>query len=581
MLLINANIINIYTGEILKGNIGIINDKIAFVDYGNDNINYKQIIKDTKTIDLKGKFVAPTFIDAHIHIESSHIIPSEFEKYALLNGVSKVVIDPHEIANVMGMDGIEFMINDAELLDVYCMVPSCVPATEFETNGANITSKDIEKLFKNKKYMDKILGLGEVMNYIGVINGNEEILEKIEVAKKYHKLIDGHAPQLRGLDLNKYIGTGIMSDHECTTEDEGLEKLRLGMKLMIREGTASKNINLLKIREKIDDIRNIMLVSDDISIKDLKNGYMINTLKKAVKYVSPVEAIQMITINPANYFGFDVGIKPSNNADLVIFEDLQSFKIDKVMIKGKFLEEYNLFKNNHYEGNDNNKNSKFRYTKYNTMNYSYKSKEDFLIQNIDVIDVNGNNIINKNNNINKSVRVIIPIKDSLITKEEIMNIDEVMEKLYKNKINRIYVVERHQGTNNIGKGLIRFLKKGTIASTYAHDSHNVVVVGNNLEDIVLAVNHLKDIGGGFVAVDNGKILESVPLNIAGIMGSCGEYIYKKIESIEKITKHWGIFGGEDYSLFLAMSFLSLSVIPELKITDKGLVKNNKIVDLVF
>lgn len=581
MLLINANIIDIYSGEILKGNIGIINDKIAFVDYGDGDVDYNQIIKDTKTIDLKGKFISPTFIDAHIHIESSHIAPSEFEKYALLNGVSKVVIDPHEIANIIGIEGIEFMINDAELLDVYCMVPSCVPATEFETNGATITSKDIEELFKNKKYGDKIIGLGEVMNYVGVINGDKEILEKIEVAKRYNKLIDGHAPQLRGLDLNKYIGTGIMSDHECTTEDEGLEKLRLGMKLMIREGTASKNINLLKIREKIDDIRNIMLVSDDISIKDLKNGYMINTLKKAIKYVSPVEAIQMITINPANYFNFDVGIKPSNNADLIIFEDLQSFKINNIIIKGKFLEEYDLFKNNYYKGNDNNKNSKFRYTKYNTMNYSYKSKEDFLIQNIDVIDVNGDNIINKNNNINKSVRVITPIKDSLITKEEIINIDEVREKLNKNEINRIYIIERHKGTNNIGKGLIRFLKKGTIASTYAHDSHNVVVVGNNLDDIVLAVNHLKDIGGGFVAVNNGKILESVPLNIAGIMGSCGECIYKKIESIEKITKHWGIFNGKDYSLFLAMSFLSLSVIPELKITDKGLVKNNKIVDLVF
>ena len=587
MILTNANIINIYTGEILKGDIGINNNKIAFVNYGDEDVDYKQNIADTKIIDLKGKFISPTFIDAHIHIESSHIVPSEFEKYALLNGVSKVVIDPHEIANIVGIEGIEFMINDAKLLDVYCMIPSCVPATKLETNGANITSKDIEDLFKNEKYKNKILGLGEVMNYIGVINEDEEVLEKIKVAKKYNKLIDGHAPQLRGLDLNKYIEKGIMSDHECTTEEEALEKIRLGIKLMVREGTASKNINLLKIREKIDDTKNIMLVSDDISIKDLKNGYMINTLKKAIKYVSPIEAIQMITINPANYFGFDVGIKPSNNADLIIFEDLQSFKIDKVIIKGKFLEEYNLFKNNDYNDYNNNhkykQDDKFEYNKYNIMNYTYKSKEDFLINNIDVnVDNKINNKDNKDNKNNKkSVRIITPIKDSLITKEEIMNIDEAKEKLNKNEINRIYIIERHKGTNNIGKGLIKFLKKGTIASTYAHDSHNVVVVGNNLDDIAIAVNHLKNIGGGFVAVDNGKILESVQLNIAGIMGYCGELIYEKMESIERITKHWGIFDDKDYNLFLAMSFLSLSVIPELKITDKGLVKNNEIVDLVF
>ncbi len=623
MLLTNANIIDVYTGEVLNGNIKIDNGKIVFVDYNPDenavlysNINEKS---EDRIIDLNGKFVSPTFIDAHIHIESSHIIPSEFEKYALLNGVSKVVIDPHEIANIVGIEGIEFMINDAKLLDVYCMIPSCVPATNLETNGATIASRDIEELF-NSKYKDKILGLGEVMNYIGVINDDKEVLEKIDVAKKYNKLIDGHAPQLTGLDLNRYIEKGIMSDHECTDEEEALEKIRLGIKLMIREGTASKNINLLKIREKLKDIRNIMLVSDDISIKDLKNGYMINTLKKAVKYVSPIEAIQMVTINPANYFGFEVGIKPSNNADLIIFEDLQNFKIYKVMIRGKFLEDYDLFKK--YGYHEETKSNKYG-VKCNTMNYNYKSEKDFLIPNIDYTTDNTNNIDNINNtnntnntidrdtsnpsthNKNKSVRVILPIENSLITKEEIITIDEAKNKLNKNEINRIYIVERHRGTNNIGKGIIKFLKKGTIASTYAHDSHNVVVIGNDLRDITLAVNHLKDIGGGFVAIENGKILESVPLAIAGIMGYCGEQIYEKMESIGEITKHWSIFDNEsykdhnyhnyhnyhkdhedsnnykDHNLFLAMSFLSLSVIPELKITDKGLVKNNRIVDLIF
>lgn len=586
IILNNANIVNVFTGEILNGNIGILNNKIIFVDYGDeldiDKLKLECPNKDFKVLDLKGKFVTPTFIDAHVHIESSHILPSEFEKYALLNGVSKVVIDPHEIANILGIEGIEMMINCSKILEVYCMVPSSVPATSLETNGAKITSEDIEELFKNPNYKNKILGLGEVMNYIGVIKEDKEILKKIEIAKKYHKLIDGHAPQLSGMDLNKYIKKGIMSDHECTTELEALEKLRLGIKVMVREGTVSKNIGVLRIKDKIKDIRNLLLVSDDISIKDLKNGYLLNILKKASKYVSPVEAIQMVTINPANYFNFNIGIKPSNNADLIIFEDLENFKINNVMINGKFLEEYDLFKDFNKNinkdiiiGNKNNINKDIIINENiinkdiinkNFINYNYKSEEDFLIKGID-----------KNINMEKSARIILPIKDSLITNEDIMKTPKVIEKLNKNKLNRIYVVERHKGTNNIGKGLIHLLKKGTIASSYAHDSHNVVVVGNDLRDITIAVNHIKDIGGGFVVVEDGEILESLKLEIAGIMGCNGEYIYKKMETIQNITKDYGVFKDD---IFLTISFLTLSVIPELKITDLGLVKNNTLVDLI-
>ena len=576
IILKNANIVDVFTGEILNGNIGILNNKILFVDYRDeldiDKLKLEYPNKDFKVLDLKSKFITPTFIDAHVHIESSHILPSEFEKYALLNGVSKVVIDPHEIANVLGIKGIEMMINCSKVLEVYCMVPSSVPATSLETNGAKITSEDIEELFKNPNYKNKILGLGEVMNYIGVINGDKEILKKIEIAKKYNKLIDGHAPQLSGMDLNKYIEKGIMSDHECTTELEALEKLRLGIKVMVREGTVSKNIDVLRVKDKIKDIRNLLLVSDDISIKDLKNGYLLNILKKASKYVSPVEAIQMVTINPANYFNFEVGIKPSNNADLIIFEDLENFKINNVMINGKFLEEYDLFKdfnkniNKNINTDNNMPNMSKNIINKNIINYTCKSEGDFLIKGID-----------KDINMEKSARIILPIKDSLITNEGIMEVPKVMDKLNKNKLNRIYVVERHKGTNNIGKGLIHLLKKGTIASSYAHDSHNVVVVGNDLRDITIAVNHIKDIGGGFVVVEDGEILESLKLEIAGIMGCNGEYIYKKMEIIQDITKDYGVFKGD---IFLTLSFLTLSVIPELKITDFGLVKNNTLVDLI-
>lgn len=572
IILKNGNIVDIYTGEIVKGNIGIQNGKIAFVDlndqisneFHNSSIGYKV----DKVIDLKGKYVSPTFIDSHIHIESSHLIPSEFEKYALLNGVTKVVIDPHEIANVLGIDGIKFMLNDAKILNVFLMVPSCVPATALETNGAEITAKDIEKLFK---YNNRILGLGEVMNYIGVINGDKEVLEKIEVAKRYNKLIDGHCPQLTGLELCKYIEKGIMSDHECVEPEETLEKLRLGLKIIVREGSASKNIDILKIREKINDMRNLMLVSDDISAKDLKNGYMLNILKKATKYVSPVEAIQMVTINPGNYFGFDVGIKPSNEANLIIFDDLNEFKVSKIMVNGKFLDE--LLNNNNYNNHDlNQKNKSIK--KLNTIHYDYKNEEDFLINGIDSLYHQYRHSDFKI----RRCRAIKPINNSLITKEKIIKLDDAKEKLNDRELNRIAVVERHKNTNRIGKGLVvDFLKRGTLASSYSHDSHNVVVVGNDPADMAVAVNFLKDIGGGFVAVENGKVVEYVMLNVAGIMGDDGEYILRKTESLEEKTKDWSDFE----NIFLSMSFLTLPVIPELKITDMGLVKNMEIVDLLI
>ncbi len=549
----NAKIVDVYSGEIVKGNVAFEKDKISFVDL-NDEIDkiIEKIKKEVKVIDLKGKYLSPTFIDGHIHIESSHIIPSEFEKFALKSGVTKVVIDPHEIANISGKEGILFMLNDAKILDVYVMLPSCVPATNLETSGAEITAKDIEELI----LLDNVLGLGEVMNYPAVINEDEEMLKKIEVAKKYNKLIDGHCPKLRGWELNKYIYHGIMSDHECVDEDEALEKLRLGLKLMIREGTASKNIYLLNITKKIKDFRNIMLVSDDVCIRDL-NGYMINILRKALNYVSPIEAIQMVTINPANYFGFDVGIKAGNEASFVIFEDLDNFKVYDIVIKGRFLD--NVLK----EINENKKRD-IPEKLMNTLRYSYKSESDFLIKGLDYKEKDG------------FVRVIKPLKDSLITEELVFSTEEVKILLNENVINKIFVIERHKNTGNVGKGLIyNFLEEGVLASSYAHDSHNVIAIGNNEKDLALAVNKLKDVGGGFIAVKDGEVVEYLPLPVGGIMGDDEKYIFEKINALYKKIKGWSSFENP----FLSMSFFSLPVIPELKITDKGLVKNMQLVDL--
>ncbi len=529
----DINLINIYTGEIEKANV-VFDKTIKIVDYDCQ-------IEEGKVYNLKNFFLSPTFIDGHIHIESSHLIPAIFEKYALKSGVSKVVIDPHEIANVLGIEGIKFMLNNAKYLDVYVMAPSCVPASDLETSGYKIGVKEIEELFKEKN----VLGLGEVMDYIGVINGKKELLEKINLAKKYNKLIDGHCPLLRGEMLNKYVEVGIMSDHEAVDEEEALEKIRLGLKLMVIEGTVAKNIYLLNICKKIKDFRNIMLVSDDISPKDLKDGYMIKILKKAVKYVSPIEAIQMVTINPGNYFNIDIGIKPGNKADFILFEDLERFKIKDVFIEGKSIDELNF------------EHPKIK--KKNTIKYNNINEKDLKIQ------------ITK-----EHIRVIKPIKDSLITKELIIKKDELKKCLDEQNINKIYVIERHKNTGNIGKGFVyRFLKDITLASSYSHDAHNVVVIGNNDKDICLAINKIKEMGGGFIAVKEGEILKSIPMPIAGIMSD--KDITTDLEEMENIINKYCYYENP----FLVMSFLTLSVIPELKITDKGLVKNGKIVDLSF
>ena len=587
LILKNCNIIN-EKGIIKKGNIGIENDKIKFVNYLNNSINKNNNINNANntvnnTIDLEGKIVSPMFIDGHIHIESSHLTPLEFEKYALKYGVSNVVMDPHEIANVLGVRGIEYMLNSGNLLNFNCMIPSCVPATNLETNGYNITTKEIEQLFindKKNKYKNKILGLGEVMDYYGIINNNENIISKIEIAKKYNKLIDGHAPQLTGELLEKYVNVGIQSDHECTTESEVLEKLNLGLKIMIREGTASKDIHLLSVIKKLKKegtynkvFKNIMIVSDDICIKDLKEGYLIKTLKKALKYVSPLEALQMITFNPDNYFNIGISIKSGNYANLIIFDNLEQFKINNIIIKGQFFNNINNINNI----NNKNKLNNIEYFK-KSINYNYKTEKDFIINGIDNNKNNTNNNNSNNNSNNLKVKIIEPLENSLLTNEIKLPINKAKQKLENNEINRIYVLERHKNTNNIGKGLIKFLKKGTIISSYAHDSHNVIAIGNNIKDIVLGVNYLKDIGGGFVAVDNGKIIGSVKLNIGGIIGDNGEEIYENMEKLKNKTKNWSVVKCDD--IFLTASFLSLSVIPQLKITDFGLIKNNNVVNLV-
>jgi len=552
----NAKIVNVFTKEVLKGSFGIKNEKFIFIDYSPEQLTFSDFVSqysDAQVFDLNEAYITPTFIDGHIHIESSHLVPSEFEKFALRSGVTKVVIDPHEIANVCGIEGVKFMLSDARVLEVYVMVPSCVPASPFETAGAEIGAKEIEELFS---FGERILGLAEVMNFPGVVNEDPEVIAKIEVAKKAKKLIDGHAPLLRGKGLNKYIFEGIMSDHECVEGEEALEKLRLGMWVMVREGTASKNIYLLETLKRVGDLRKVMLVSDDVSPLELEE-YMLKILRKAVKYVDPVTAIQMVTINPASYFGLETGIKPGAKADFLIFKNLDNFELKEVWIKGKPLSfwEKEFFKNS----------SKTSKIFTSSLKVSLKNIESFLIEGFD------------NGKKTGKVRVIKPIPDSLITEEVILEIKEARELLQKGELSRIYVIERHRGTERIGKGFILgVLKDGAVASSYAHDSHNIVAVGKNIEDIVIAVNELIKTGGGFVAVKEGRVLSKVPLEIAGIMTRDAEALKKNLKDFYQKVKELTPLK----DLLLSMSFFSLSVIPELKLTDKGLVKNFEIVPLI-
>ncbi|AEH45745.1 adenine deaminase [Thermodesulfatator indicus DSM 15286] len=551
----NAKIINVYTKEVLAGSFGLKKDRFLFVDYSADQNILSQFLKEHKeaqVIDLEGCFVCPPFIDGHLHIESSHLIPSEFEKFALRSGVGKVVIDPHEIANVCGKDGIKFMLSDARLLEVYVMIPSCVPASPFETSGREIGPEDVEELLS---FHERVLGLAEVMNYPGVINEDTSILAKIKAAQKLKKIIDGHAPLLKGKGLNQYIFHGVMSDHECVEGDEALEKLRLGMWLMVREGTASKNIYLLEKLKKLNDFRRIMLVSDDISPLDLEE-YMLKVLRKATKYVDPLAAIQMVTINPASYFNLPTGIKPGNQADFLVFKDIETFKIKDIWFKGKPL--------SFWEKNLLNKKTFLNKKLISSIKTKPKTLEEFLISGFD----DGNT---------GKVRLIKPFKDSLLTGEVILPINDAKKELKSGNINRIYVIERYKNTGRIGKGLILgLIKKGAIASSYAHDSHNIVVIGKDLEDIVIAVNELIKMQGGFVLVKDGKIIAKVPLKIGGIMADDAENLIKNLQSFYEIAKEISLLK----DILLSMSFFSLSVIPELKITDFGLVKNFKLVSLV-
>jgi len=546
----NCRIINVYSGEIIKGSVAIFQDRIAGVG---------QRYKAKKRINLKGKYIAPGFIDAHFHVESSLVTIPELAKVIVPRGTTSIIADPHEIANVLGYDGIRYMLESSKYnpLNVFLTLPSCVPATDFETSGSTLKAFDIFPFFREKW----VVGLGEVMNYPGVIASDEDLMDKISISES--KRVEGHAPGLSGKDLAGYVSAGITSDHESTTLKEARDKLRMGMHVMIREGSAAKNLKDLIRLVNHKNKHRFMLVTDDHNPKDiLETGHIDGVVRKAIKYgLDPMIAIQLATLNPAEYFSLkDLGaIAPGMLADLIVFDNFKKMNISEV------------FKNGQLVG----KNSKPIYEEVprpkplirSTVNIKWLKGGEFRIK------------AGKGN-----CRVIKIVPNQIITEHKILkpkiSWGEVVADT-KRDIIKLFVLERHTASGRIGKGLVQGfgIKKGAVATSIAHDSHNIIVAGVNDEDIFKAAVHINKISGGIAVVADGKVLADVKLPIAGLMSD--QPMQSVADDIKKLTEAIKKLGSKLDDPIMTLSFLALPVIPELKLTDHGLVdaKTFKLVKL--
>ena len=543
----NANIVNVLSEEIHKGDIAICDGVIAGI--GENYLGEKEI-------DINGAYVTPSFIDGHVHLESTMMLPKEFAKTVLPAGTTTVIIDPHEISNVLGLHGISFMheaVKDLPM-NVYTMLPSCVPAPPFETSGFDLNSYDLSLL------IDKpwVLGIAEMMNFPGVLNLDKNVMAKLELAKSRGKRIDGHAPYLSGKDLCGYIASGVKSDHECTTPEEAIEKLRLGVYVMIREGTAAKDLDALIPVLKTSNTRKCIFVTDDRHPADLKehiNGMVRRVVEAGV---DPIKAVQIASLNTAEYFGLkDLGaIAPGYKADLLVLPDLKTFKPDIVLKDGQVVAQDGKLAVEITE-ND-------AIATRNSVNVRWITMDDFKIQ------TEGDGV--------KKVRALEVIPHQLITKSVMSDVKVVDGNAVSNVETdtlKICVIERHRATGNIGKGFVKGfnLKCGAIASTVAHDSHNMIVIGTNDFDMYTAAVALIKCQGGKVVVKDGEIISQLPLPIAGLM-SDKEFDFV-VEKCDELNKAAHSIGCKLEDPFMTMGFLSLPVIPELKITDKGVFDTNK------
>jgi adenine deaminase len=540
LLLTNARIVNTFTADVEKGNVAICQGHIAGIG------DYHQA---RQTIDLEGKYLAPGLINGHIHIESSFLNISEYARAVVPRGTSAIVTDLHEIANVAGLSGIKYLMDCAQglPLDCYFMAPSCVPATHLETSGAQLGPKELQTALRWKN----VIGLGELMNFQGVLMRDKEVLDKVRLAKR--KVIDGHAPRLSEKDLNAYLTSGASSDHEATTIEEGREKLRRGMYLMIREGSSEKNLDELLPLVTDKTYKRCLFVTDDRTCADLlREGDIDAVVRKAItRGLDPIRAIQMATINTAEHFRLrHVGaIAPGYVANLIVIDDLTKLSVEMVFHKGKLATQ----KGKALFSASRRTNAEITHT----VNIKPFSMEALKIpaskKNLPIIEIVPGQVTTK------SIKAEAKVKDGFVVPD--------MER----DILKLVVVERHKATGNIGLGFVKGLglKNGALGSSIAHDSHNIIVVGTNDEDIFAAVKEIERLQGGLVAAAGGKIKGSLALPIAGLLS--GEPLEAVVPELEELQKTAADLGCELPSPFATLSFLALPVIPELRLTDKGLV----------
>ena len=540
LVLKNARVVNVFSGEIVKTGIAIHNGYIAGLgDY-----------RGKSEYDLAGSYVTPGFIDGHTHIESSMLLPHNFARAVVVWGTTTVVTDPHEITNVLGTDGLKLMQASAQLgpINVEMMIPSCVPATDMETSGARLEADEIKELFRRGGFR----GLAEMMNFPGVINAVPEVMDKLRSASG--AIIDGHSPGLSGRELNTYIAAGIGSDHECITAAEAVEKLGLGMYIMIREGSTAKNMEALLPVVNTYNCGRFMLVTDDTHAEDLLHGHINLLLKKAVAAgLDPITALRMVTLNPAEYFRLEKqgAVAPGYRADLVVIESLTDFH-PLMVFKDGLLAAENGQPAAPWPG----------------VNFPVMTAMDVKLKESPFVIRAGGD----------QARVIGLVPGQLFTRSLTLSprvVDGYAVSDTANDILKIAVIERHKGSGNVGLGFVQGLglQRGALASSVAHDNHNIIVVGCNDADMEAAAREVINFGGGMAVASGGRVTAGLFLPVAGLMtDSDASEISLKISELKKAAGELGCRVNEP---FMAMSFLALPVIPELKITDKGLVDVNK------
>lgn len=549
LVLKNAKIVDVFQAKILTGDIAISDGYIAGIGGSYQGVEERN---------YTGKYVAPGFIEAHIHIESSYVSPEEFSRVFIPRGTTTILADPHEIVNVAGLKGLDYMVNAAKgaKMDIRYMMPPCVPATDFETSGANLYADDMEDALKT----GEVDGLAELMNFPGVINADDKMIDEILMAKKYGARIDGHAPQVVGKDLNAYIAAGPANDHECSTLEEAEERLARGMYLLLREGSVTQDLRKLLPIVNTANSRRCLLSGDDVQAKTAINkGHLDNSIRICIdEGLNPITAIQMATLNPAEYCGLnDRGaIAPGRRADMVVFESLEDFAVEETYILGE-----KLSQGNKYLGEVN-------YYPIDSVESSMHVK-DFTREKLQ-LHLNSD-----------KVRAIGVVPGEVLTTEEHVTVkrDGDGNFVYNDQedVTKIVVVERHHNTGNVNVNLLSGygIKAGAIAISIGHDSHNIIATGTNDDDIFMAVNELIKQEGGAVVVKDEKVISRMELKIAGLM--CNLPAEKMIAQQDALDEavHEELGVPDNVNPVMTLSFMPLAVIPKLKITDKGLVNVEK------